>query len=248
MDDERKIIAYRINNPPNMGLVKAPIDRDWMDATSQRFAYRCLPLNIANQMGWFLTCPCSFELYWYGGPDRSDIQLRFLDFADPSVSTHFGFGVLTFSLPYLFRTPPGMNLWVKGPSNMPKDGIQALEGIIETDWAFSTFTMNWKVTRPGEWIKFAAGEPVCMVVPVPRGLAESLVPVTAPLTTNAELHAKYRGWEASRSTFLTGLSEKDPDVVKRGWQKDYFQGKQSAGDTFDGHQTKLEIRDFQLEE
>lgn len=248
MPDDQNFIAYRINNPPNMGLVKAPIERDWMDATSQRFAYRCLPLNIANQMGWFLTCPCSFELYWYGGPDRSDIQLRFLDFADPSVTTHFGFGVLTFSLPFLFRTPPGMNLWAKGPSNMPKDGIQALEGIIETDWAFSTFTMNWKVTRPGEWIKFTAGEPVCMVVPVPRGLAESLVPVTTPLTKNEELHAKYRAWEASRSTFLTGLSEKDPDVVKRGWQKDYFQGKQSAGDTFDGHQTRLEMKDFKLEE
>lgn len=248
MPDDQNFIAYRINNPPNMGLVKAPIERDWMDATSQRFAYRCLPLNIANQMGWFLTCPCSFELYWYGGPDRSDIQLRFLDFADPSVSTHFGFGVLTFSLPFLFRTPPGMNLWAKGPSNMPKDGIQALEGIIETDWAFSTFTMNWKVTRPGEWIKFTAGEPVCMVVPVPRGLAESLVPVTTPLTKNDELHTKYRAWEASRSTFLTGLSEKDPDVVKRGWQKDYFQGKQSAGDTFDGHQTRLEMKDFKLEE
>jgi Family of unknown function (DUF6065) len=248
MADEQNFYAYRINNPPNMGLVKAPIERDWMDATSQRFAYRCLPLNIANQMGWFLTSPCSFELYWYGGSDKSDIQLRFLDIPDPSVTTHFGFGVLTFSLPYLFRTPPETNLWVKGPSNMPKDGIQALEGVIETDWAFSTFTMNWKVTRPGEWIRFSAGEPVCMVVPVPRGFAEHLAPITTPLTKNEELHAKYRAWEASRSNFLTGLNTKDPDAVKRGWQKDYFQGKQSEGGTFDGHQTKLEIQDFRFEE
>ncbi len=248
MADEQNFYAYRINNPPNMGLVKAPIERDWMDATSQRFAYRCLPLNIANQNGWFLTCPCTFELYWYGGNDKSDIQLRYLDHIDPSVTTHFGFGVLTFSLPYLFRTPPGVNLWVKGPSNMPKDGIQALEGVIETDWAFSTFTMNWKVTRPGEWIRFSAGEPVCMVVPVPRGFAEHLNPITTPLTKNEELNAKYRAWEASRSSFLTGLNTKDPEAVKRGWQKDYFQGKQSEGGTFDGHQTKLEIQDFRVEE
>jgi Family of unknown function (DUF6065) len=28
------------------------MERAWMDATDQRFAYRCLPLNIANAHGW----------------------------------------------------------------------------------------------------------------------------------------------------------------------------------------------------
>ena len=248
MADDHAIIAYRINNPPNMDIVAAPFEREWMGSTNQKFAYRCLPLNIANQCGWFLTCPCSFECYWYGGADKSEIELRFPDVRDPAVSTHFGYGVLTFSLPYLFRTPKGINLWVKGPSNQFKDGIQALEGVVETDWAFSTFTMNWKVTRPGEWIRFTKGEPVCMIVPIPRSLAETLVPTTTPLTNNAELHEKYRGWEASRSNFLTGLTTKDPEAVKRGWQKDYFQGKQAEGGTFDGHQTRLDIKEFELEE
>jgi hypothetical protein len=248
MLNENEIVAYRINNPPNMGLVAAPLERDWMEQTTQRFAYRCLPLNIANQFGWFLTCPCTFELYWYGGPNKTDIELRFLDFVDPSVSTHFGFGVLTFSLPYLFRTPEGINLWVKGPSNAPKDGIQALEGVVETDWAFSTFTMNWKVTRPGEWIRFEKGEPVCMVVPVPRGLIETYVPKSVPLEHNGELNTKYREWEKSRSSFLVGLNSKEPEAVKRGWQKDYFQGKTAEGGTFDGHQTRLDVKEFKTDE
>jgi hypothetical protein len=113
-----------------MKLVPAPLERPWMDQTNQRFAYRCLPLNIANQAGWLLTCPCTFDLYWYGGDAKTDIEFRFLDPPDPCVSSHFGYGVVTFSLPYLFRTPPGINLWVKGPSNAPKDGIQALEGVV----------------------------------------------------------------------------------------------------------------------
>jgi Family of unknown function (DUF6065) len=237
MVNDNEIFAYLINNPPNMELQAAPIEREWMDNTSQRFAYRCLPLNIANQCGWFLTCPCTFELYWYGGPNKQDIELRFLDFVDPSVSTHFGFGVLTFSLPYL-----------KGPTNMPKDGIQPLEGVVETDWAFSTFTMNWKVTRPGEWIRFNKGEPVCMIVPIPRGIVEQMIPRAMPLAKNEELNAKYREWEESRSNFLTGLNSKDPEAVKRGWQKDYFQGKTAEGGTFDGHQTRLDIKEFQHEE
>lgn len=51
------------------------------------------------------------------------------------VVSHFGAGVVTFTVPYLFRTPPSYNLHVRGPTNMPKDGIYPLEGIVETDWS-----------------------------------------------------------------------------------------------------------------
>ena len=30
----------------------APVDRHWMEESDRRFAYRCLPLNIANTHGW----------------------------------------------------------------------------------------------------------------------------------------------------------------------------------------------------
>ena len=66
---------------------------------------------------------------------------------------------------------------------MIKDGIQALEGVIETDWATSTFTMNWKLTRQCEWVSFKKGEPFCMLVPVPRGLSEQLAPKAVLMET-----------------------------------------------------------------
>jgi Family of unknown function (DUF6065) len=242
--DDQTITAYLIHDVPNMRLLPAPIDRQWMDDTNQRFAYRCLPLNIANQMGWMLTCPCTFQAYWYGGPAKTDIEFRFIDFIDACVSSHFGYGVVTFSLPYLFRTPPGINLWAKGPANQPKDGIQALEGVIETDWATSTFTMNWKFTRPFEWVQFDRGEPIAQLVPVPRGLAESLTPAAPPLASNPDVDGPYRKWEAGRKGFIEGLSARDPDTVKRGWQKDYFQGKTQDGQTFDDHQTRLGVKPF----
>ena len=40
--------AARDGAPPDC---VAPVERDWMEATNQRFAYRCLPLNIANAYG-----------------------------------------------------------------------------------------------------------------------------------------------------------------------------------------------------
>ncbi len=246
MPDELPLIAYQIADaPPAMGLRPAAIDRDWMDATAQRYAYRCLPLNIANQNGWVVTAGIGFRAFWYGGAHPTDIEVQFDGPPDPFVSSHFGHGVLTFSLPWLFRTPPGVNLWVKGPSNSPKDGIQALEGVVETDWSVSTFTMNWRFTRGSEWVRFEAGEPVCHLVPVPRGFTEGFAPRVELLTATPELHAAYKAWEASRSGFLTGLKEQDPEAIKRGWQKDYFQGKTAGGGgAFDGHQTRLGVRPF----
>jgi Family of unknown function (DUF6065) len=246
MADPQPYIAYQIHPvPPRMTLHTAPIERDWMEAAPQRFPYRCLPLNIANQNGWVLACPAAFRAYWYGGPNAADIDIRFDGPPDNAVLSHFGSGVITFSLPYLFRTPPGVNTWAKGLSNHIKDGIQPLEGVIETDWATSTFTMNWKFTRPNEWVHFAQGEPICMLVPIPRGFSETMAPQIKLLSTNAELEEKYKAWEASRSGFLKGLKENDPGAVKQGWQKDYFQGKLAEGGAFDGHQTRLHLKEFE---
>jgi hypothetical protein len=241
-------IAYELHPGTEGEVEPAPINRDWMDAAHQRFPYRCLPLTIANQAGWVLRSPASFRAYWYGGPRKEDVEVRFDGPEDNRILSHFGVGTITFTVPFLFRTPPGVNLWVKGPANWIKDGLQPLEGIVETDWLASTFTMNWKITRVCEWVTFQKGEPYCMLVPVPRGLAESLVPRRELIDADPGLKEQYHRWEASRKGFLHGLSERDPAAIKQGWQKDYFQGKTPDGRDFDAHQTKLNLREFSKEE
>jgi hypothetical protein len=216
-----------------------------MDETPDRFAYRCLPLVIANQAGWEIPSPAAFSAWWDGGPSPDDVQIEFDPGAeDARVASHFGVGVITFSFPYLFRTPPGINLWVKGPSNRIKDGVQALEGVVESDWLPATFTMNWKLTRPHCPVRFERGEPVCMLVPVPRGLAEGLEPVRLPLADAPELEDGYRRWQHGRQDFLEGLGARRPDAVARGWQRDYTKGLLPDGSSAPEHQTRLLLREF----
>ena len=50
--------------------------RPWMDATPEAFAYRCLPLNIANAHGWEILTPVGFEAYWRGGSSTADVIVR----------------------------------------------------------------------------------------------------------------------------------------------------------------------------
>ena len=156
----------------DIALRPAPLDRDWMDATNQRYAYRCLPLNIANAHGWEILCPSGFSATWRGGGMRDDIVIIPDPGASSPVISHFGNGVLTFHVPALFRTEPGFDLMVQGPINRPKDGVSPLAGVVETDWAPFTFTMNWAFTAPGANVRFEKGEPFCHVFPVQRGELE----------------------------------------------------------------------------
>ena len=246
----RKLIAFELDPQIEMPLTPAPSDREWMDQSGQRFAYRCLPLVIANQSGWVIACPSDVTVRWNGGADIADLKVKQpkLPKEVPSyVASHFGSGVLTFSLPYLFRTPRGVNLWVKGPANWIKDGIQPLEGVVETDWAASTFTMNWKETRRNHTVRFERGEPICMIVPMDRGLAESLQPICQPISSSPQTENAFAQWREARTKFNQGLAELQPEFVKRGWQRDYMLGKNSDGETFPEHQSALRLRPFRRE-
>src|SRR5262245_32204643 len=49
--------------------------RDWMDGAPDSYAYRCLPLNIANGHGWEMLSPCGFEATWNGGLAPQDVSI-----------------------------------------------------------------------------------------------------------------------------------------------------------------------------
>jgi uncharacterized protein DUF6065 len=244
-ETDRTFHAYELTGEPDMPLLTAPLSRDWMDETPQRYAYRCLPLSIANQAGWVILNPVTFSACWNGGPGREDVAVTHAAAApDPRVSSHFGAGVVTIAIPYLFRTPPMVNLWIKGPTNLIKDGAQALEGIIETDWVLSSFTMNWKLTRPHHPVRFERGEPICMLVPVARGLAEELEPRLSPIQETPTICEQYLRWRNERGQFLEALDRRDPEAVARGWQRDYMKGLRPDGQRVREHQTRLRLREF----
>ena len=146
-----KLECFALDDDP-LPLAPAPGTRDWMDRIPDRHAYRCLPLAIANAHGWTVGAPCDLEIVWDGGPRPVSMRIAALD-GDARVAryamSHFAFGIVTFALGWLFRTPPGWNLMATGPLNRPKDGIAPLTGIVETNWLPYPFTMNWQMTRPG---------------------------------------------------------------------------------------------------
>ena len=229
-------------------LRAAPARRDWMDASPDSFAYRCLPLNIANAHGWELLSHCGFEAEWNGGPAVNDVIIRL----DPGAERGsipvalFGQGVLTFHVQGLFRTPPGYGLWVSGPPNSFKDAIAPLSGLIETDWSPYSFTMNWRFTRPGQVVRFEENEPFAFLFPIPRYLAETVRPRVAPIEEAPELKRQFEAWSASRNAFQARMIADPPKAAADRWQKLYYRGVDPDGAACPvDHRARLRLAEFQ---
>jgi hypothetical protein len=221
--------------------------RDWMDDTPDSFAYRCLPLNIANAHGWELLNPCAFDAEWNGQSGTNAITIR-PEPGGPTVgiaTSLFGQGVITFHIPGIFRTPPGWNLWVGGSPNRPKDAIYPLTGVVETDWSPFTFTMNWRFTRPNHRIYFAVGEPICFIFPVQRAVLEDIAPKLAPIDAEPELLERFRDWSKARDAFHQRMSREPPRAGVDKWQKHYYRGVDlSERPQIGDHCTKLHLQPF----
>lgn len=248
---QRILTAYETVSNQGFELVPGPPGRDWMGA-NHGHANRCLPLLIANQAGWLINCPATVRVKWDGNPGLDAVDIQRWQSADKEhdgatymwPSSQFGSGIITWTPTFLFRTPPGYNLLVRGPANSVKDGIAALEGIVETDWTPAAFTMNWKITRPDTWITFETGEPICMIVPQRRGELEEFVPEVRTISENPELETSYAQWRRSRAQFNKTRQIPHSAAAKQGWEKHYVQGTSPDGLVAPEHQTRLHLRQF----
>lgn len=234
--------------------------RDWMDAIPAGFPYHCLPMTLASQSGWFMLAPHGCIAEWNGGAKPTDISVIIPDPPPPDpnapptkswsrapagiqVQSAVGHGIITWTIPYVFRTPPGWNLLCRGPANVVKDGIAPLEGIIETDWTTSSFSMNWKFTRPGK-VQWNRGDPVAMLLPQRRGDLEQFRCRMADMNSNPELAEGYRKWIEGRVEFLEAQKRGDTEAIKKRFEKHYFHGTDIKGRPFHEHQKARDLSEF----
>jgi hypothetical protein len=219
-----------------------------MNGTSGRYAYRCLPLNIANSYGWEVLCPAGFSAIWNGSSSPDGITIKRDSEESPHVVSHFGHGILTFHLSCIFRTNPGIDLMVQGPINRPKDSIVSLTGVIESDWSPYTFTMNWQFTRSETRVHFEKGEPFCHFFPLRRADLENINPKLCQLANNPELEGQLERWKSSRNRFNKDLKCPGSEAQNEKWQKHYFHGLDPYGQAVAGdHRTRLKLKPFATE-
>lgn len=236
--------AYATNTTEGWVVEPASPKREWMDATPQKFAYRCLPLVMANQAGWVVRCPIGFKASWNGGTDLDTLKLEFgmdgPESAKKQIVSNFGLGIITFRIPWIFRTAKGYGLWVRGPSNFWVDGLVPLEGLVETDWSPASFTMNWKIARRNSPVWFKKGDPVCHLTPFPLDLLEGVEPEFKKIDDNPQLKADFENFAQQRWNQIQSNAQTGGDM----WMKDYMRGHMPDGKPVNEHRTNMKLKGF----
>ncbi len=219
--------------------------REWMDATPSHHAYRCLPLTIMNQTGFWINNPVGFTAIWRGRMEPGTIEFWFdaaPEFWMGWINNQFGEGIITWNTPFLFRTnPPGSRLLILGPVNYFKHNLHPLTALVESDWISMSFTMNYKIMRPNEPVRYNVGEPLFQAVPLISNVCADLEGATINynrLADNPEVYNSYLEWQKSRNMFHQQKAQ--GEVRGDGWQKDYFHGQDAAGrNAAPDHRTKV---------
>lgn len=244
---ERTLVAYLlpgVADEVQQWIRPARPTRKWMDASQSRYAYRCIPLSAANTMGWEILNPVTCEFFWSGMTDHRQMHVWTDKPHRWAPRSHFGSGVVTWELPFLFRTPAEWGMVITGPANHDKAGITPLDGFVRTDWLPYPFTMNWRITDATRTIRFEAGEPIARIFPYPLAPLDEFEVQVASLDDDPVLRDQFVDWARRRQQgyqkkekIEASLGEDDPlpdpDEI---WRRQYAKG-QGADSAGHRHQT-----------
>lgn len=213
---EENIIELRYfdKNSRLFKAVNPKVKRTWMDETHNN-AYRCTPLNVANTYGWYVLCPMDFTAEWNGGPFETDLNVTIInppesenEEAHKITATNFGHGILSLIPDFIVKTPPGVSTYVRGIPNLIANGIQPLDGVVETDWLPFTFTYNFKFIKPGK-IRFEKDQPLFSFFPVPRGYVQEFDTKVSNIEDYPEFKKEYEKYSTHRGMQQAGMTEED---------------------------------------
>jgi hypothetical protein len=224
---KNSLTVYRLDADRSMlDIEPMNMQRSWMHKTTNKFAYKCLPLGIANQYGWQVLSPVNFSVSWFGGEGAEAVSV---DSDDDSFEeyrkifhSHFGNGVFTINPDFLIRTPEQYSLYIRGVPNKDYGVLQPLDAIVETDWLSFTFSYNFRFTEPGT-VFFKKGDSLFSFFPIERMTVETFDIIEDSIFNNSELLLKYKEHSSGRE-----LSNKNGV-----FQRFYLNGLDSFGNPYD---------------
>ena len=223
----------------------AQIKRDWMDQIPQKYVYRCIPLLAANSMGWELLNPSSSDVTWDGGDLNSAKTVKTDNPGKFTASSHFGSGIVTWYVPFLFRTSPDLGLLVTGPANHEHRDAVPLEAFIRTDWLPFPFTMSWKLTAKNTAVTFVAGDVIARVMPFPIALLEDTKLEIAALADDPGFLQEVNEFGRARQANVAKQQTQAREAAISGkaltgegvWNAQYVKARGTSEDGYQPHQT-----------
>jgi hypothetical protein len=168
----KKVEVYKHMDFP-VKIEQTPIQRNWMDNTDDKHAYKCFPVSLVNTIGWSVSFLEDIEFIWDGISNTEDHHVKVLKAPEGVCNTQRGNATISFYTGLHFKTEEDMSILSIVPPNYFIDGAMPFTSIISTSFFEDAYPVAWRVTRPNEKITIPAGTPVATLIPISiAGLAE----------------------------------------------------------------------------
>ena len=163
-----KIFVDKKNGHP-VKIEQSKIQRDWMDKTYKKHAYKCFPISQANTIGWSVSFLHDIEFIWDGVSDTLDSHVTILKDNGNVCNTKRANATISFDSGLFFKTDRDMSIISIPPANYFIDGAMAFTSVISTSFFPESYPIAWKITKPNVPIKITAGTPVATLIPLSIG-------------------------------------------------------------------------------
>jgi hypothetical protein len=193
--------------------------RDWWENTqaTKDHARHCLPLAMANSLGYYIRSPGTFRVRW-NGDHNTRASIKPLEVSSHyEVDNHATFGGFTIQAKFIPVTDdPGDFIYIKGIPNEQSTLFVCMEAVIEAWWNVGHFGIVYQLNQRCDFTIYM-GQPVAQMFLYrgDAGAAEIQLMDGYP-----EGHAH---WLAKR---------RRPGYTK---DLDYFKGKNSAEEEIPTH-------------
>lgn len=161
---KNKIIVYR-SEKHSANIEQISIKRDWMDQTANKHAYQCMPVSLANTLGWSISFPEEISFIWDGISDTSDSHIKILS-GHKYCSTARANATISFNTYLTFKTDKNITTLTMPVPNQFNENAQCFTTLISTSFYKSMLPISWKVLTPNIEIKIPAGYPVAVILPI----------------------------------------------------------------------------------
>ena len=193
--------------------------RDWWDDNSKtvNHAKHCLPLQMANSLGYYILSPGTFIVRW-NGDVHANAQIEHVEKSSHyEVDNHAAFGSFTVQAKFIPVTDdPGDFVIIKGIANERSVPYTCMEAAIEAWWSVGNFGLVFLLNQPGEFL-----------IPMGKPIAQMFLYHGAAGAAGVEL---IDGHPPGHAEWMKRRSR--PDYRK---DLDYFKGATAAGEPVDTH-------------
>ena len=212
----------------NMKISPMSIKRDWMDATSEKHAYRCFPVTQANVIGWNISCLDDISFIWNGINDQTGDNIKILQ-GENSCYTGRGQSTVSFNTGLHFKTTDNFSLFTINPVNYFSDDFETMSSLISISFFDNPLPLAIKARSANKEVLIKAGTPLATIIPISlSALNNSCIEIS-----------EYQDLDNKKQEANKSYGEAAQEINKAGkWTDWYRNAVNEKGESIGSHEVK----------